>query len=121
MELELHQGDALDVLAFDVFDAGDVKKVILEVISEKPLHLLRIHAAVGLGDVDDRRVEIGKDVDRHAEQREHRAEDSRGDAGPHRDRMPHREYDWIHRRTTPGKKGTIPVILSAEGDSARIL
>ena len=54
MEEQLHQGHALDVAALDVVDAGDVEEVVLVIVGEQPFHLRRVHAAVGLGDVDDR-------------------------------------------------------------------
>ena len=59
-------GHALDVLRLDVVDAADVEEVVLVVVGDQPFHLLRVHAAVGLGDVDDRQVEGGEDVDGHA-------------------------------------------------------
>ena len=69
MEEELHQGDALDVLRLDVVDAVDVEEVILVVVGDQPFHLGGVHAAVGLGDVDDRQVELREDVDLHPRRR----------------------------------------------------
>ena len=54
VEIELHQRHALDVLRFDVVNAVDVEEVILVVVGDQPFHLLRVHSAVGLRDVDDR-------------------------------------------------------------------
>ncbi len=51
---------------FDVMDAVDVEEVVLVVVGDQPFHLGRVHAAVGLGDVDDRQVQAGEDVDLHA-------------------------------------------------------
>ena len=42
---------------FDVVDAVDVEEVVLVVVGDQPFHLRRVHAAVGLGHVDDRQVE----------------------------------------------------------------
>ena len=70
MEDQLHEGGALNVLALDVFDAGDVEKVVLEIIGEVSFHLLRVHAAVWLCNIDRRSPQIRKDVHRHASQGE---------------------------------------------------
>ena len=69
VEVQLHQGGALDVLRFDVMDAGDVEEVVFVVVGEEPFHLAGVHAAVGLGHVDDRQVERGEDVHLHARAR----------------------------------------------------
>ena len=66
MEHQLHQGGALDALAFHVVDAGDVEEVILVVVSQVAFHLGRVHAAVRLRDVDGRIADLRKDIDRHA-------------------------------------------------------
>jgi hypothetical protein len=97
VEEELHQGHALDVPRLDVVDAGDVEEVILVVVGEQSLHLCGVHAAVGLGHVDDREVEIGEDVDRHPEQGQPAAECD----GRHQDHDGQRptqgEDDRVHR------------------------
>jgi len=99
MEKELHQGDALDVLAFDVFDAGDVQEVVLVVVGQEPFHLLRVHAAVGLGHVDDRRVQVRKNVHRHAKHGQPGPQHDGDNADHHRDWMPHGKDNGIHRST----------------------
>ena len=43
VEDQLHQRRALDALAFDVIDAGDVEEVILVVVSQVAFHLSRVH------------------------------------------------------------------------------
>ncbi len=58
---QLHERRALDALALDVIDAGDVEEVILVVVSEVAFHLRRIHAAVGLGHIDRRIAHLRKD------------------------------------------------------------
>ena len=65
-KIQLHQRHALDVLRLDVVDAADVEEVVLVVVGDQPFHLLRVHAAVGLADVDDRQIERGEDVDLHS-------------------------------------------------------
>ena len=65
MEVQLHQGHALDVPRLDVVDAADVEEVVLVVVGEEPFHLRRVHAAVGLADVDHRQVQGREDVDFH--------------------------------------------------------
>ena len=52
-------------LRLDVVDAADVEEVVLVVVGEQPFHLRRVHAAVGLADVDDRQVQVREDVDFH--------------------------------------------------------
>ncbi len=69
VEVELHHRHALNVSALDVMDPVDVEEVVLVIVGEEPLHLSRVHAAVGLADVDDGEVQIGKDVDRHPERK----------------------------------------------------
>src|SRR5258708_1375017 len=66
MEEKLDQADVLDRLRLDVLDPADVEEVILVVEDEIAFHLRGVHAAVGLGDVDDGQVEFGKDVDGHS-------------------------------------------------------
>src|SRR5437899_11884512 len=39
MELELDERHALDRLAFDMLDAGDVEEVVLVVVGDEPFHL----------------------------------------------------------------------------------
>ena len=65
MERQLQQAGVLDRLRLDALDAVDVEEVVLVVVDEIPLHLRRAHAAVRLRDVDDRQIQIGKDVDAH--------------------------------------------------------
>ena len=57
-------------LRLDVVDAGDVEEVVLVVVGQKAFHLRRVHAAVGLADVDHRQVQAGEDVDRHLANRQ---------------------------------------------------
>ncbi len=97
MEVELHKGDALDVLTLDMVNAGNVEEVILVVVGQEGFHLLRVHAAVGLGHVDDRDVEIGEDVDLHARRGQAGPQDEGGDAHHHGDRVPQSKDDGIHR------------------------
>ena len=81
---QLHERGALDALALDVIDAGDVEEVILVVVGEEAFHLRRVHAAVGLGDVDGRIADLREDVDGHALDGEHGEErdgDQRDDDG----------------------------------------
>jgi len=66
MEEELHQGRALHVSRLHVVDAADVEEVVLVVVGEEALHLRRVHAAVGLADVDHGQIEAREDVNFHA-------------------------------------------------------
>jgi hypothetical protein len=52
MKLEFHNGGTLDGLGFYVFNSSDIKKVVLVIIGQIPLHLERIHAAIRLSDVN---------------------------------------------------------------------
>jgi hypothetical protein len=65
VELQLDQCRALDRLGFDMLDAGDVEKMILVIVDEKPFHLGRVHAAIWLGDVKYRHAKVGENVARH--------------------------------------------------------
>ena len=62
MEVELHQGGALDVPGLDVVNAGDVEEVVLVIVGEEPFHLPWVHAAVGLSHIDDGEVELREDI-----------------------------------------------------------
>src|SRR5205807_7658214 len=95
-EVELHQGDALDVAALDVVDAVDVEEVVLVVVGEQPLHLGRVHAAVGLGDVDDRQVEGGEDVDLGTAEGQVASPNQGDNSHQHRNRMAQCKNDGIH-------------------------
>ena len=70
MELELDERDALDRLAFDMLDSGDVEEVELVVIGDEPFHLRRVEPAVRLRHVEHGHPQIGEDVPRHAIERQ---------------------------------------------------
>ena len=65
MKLELHDRSALDVLGLHVLDAGDVEEVVLVVVGQVAFHLQRVHAAIGLRDVDGRDAQGGEDIAGH--------------------------------------------------------
>jgi hypothetical protein len=96
VEEELHHRHALDVAALDVVDARNVQEVIFVIVGEQPLHLGRVHAAVGLGHVDHRQIEVREDVDRHPRHGQRTAEHDRHDK--HHDRVgpPHGKGDGVH-------------------------
>ena len=48
-----------------MLDSGDVEKVILVVVGQVALHLRRIHAAIGLRDIDRRNAERREDIAGH--------------------------------------------------------
>ena len=79
MELELHHRRALDVLRFDVLDAGDVQEVVFVIEGEEAFHLRGVHAAERLGHVDRRDVQGREDVLGHAVQAEQGGQDQRKD------------------------------------------
>jgi hypothetical protein len=70
MELELEEPDALDRLALDMLDAGDVEKMVLVIVDDEPFHLRRVHAAVRLRHIQDGDAEVREDVPRHAVERQ---------------------------------------------------
>ena len=74
MKDQLHQSRALNALAFDAIDSGDVEEVILVIVGKVTLHLRRVHAAVGLSHVNGRVAHLGEDVDRHPLNSEKRKE-----------------------------------------------
>ena len=78
MEEDLHLREALDIAALDVMNARDVEEVVLVVEGEQRFHLRRVHAAVGLHDVDHRQVQIREDVDLHPTQGQPAADDQPG-------------------------------------------
>ena len=84
MEVELGQGDALDVLRLDVVDAGDQQEQKFGVVGQVAFHLRGVHAAVRLDHVDDRHVHLGKDVDRHPLRRQNRGQHDADHARPRR-------------------------------------
>jgi hypothetical protein len=80
-------------------NAGDVEEVILVVVGQKPFHLGRVHAAVGLAHVDDRQVELWEDVDFHAavaKQREPAADDDANHHDHDGNGMAKRELNGVH-------------------------
>ena len=85
-------------LRFDVVDAVHVQEGVLVVVGDQSFHLGRVHAAVGLGDVDDRHVQVGEDVGAHARGGEDAAQGD-GDHGHHDGFGPvQSEIDRVHRR-----------------------
>ena len=86
MELELHHRGALDILRFDVLDAGDVKEVVFVIEGEEAFHLRGVHATERLGDVDRRDVQGREDVLGHAVQAEEGGQDQREDRDDQGDR-----------------------------------
>jgi hypothetical protein len=83
MELELDQRYALDRFAFDMLDAGDVV-----VVGDEPFHLRRIQASIRLRDVDGWHTQVGKDVPRHAIDRQKTCQCNGYDHRQKRDRAP---------------------------------
>ncbi len=102
VEIQLHQGGALDVLRLDVVDAGDVEKMVLVVVRDQAFHLRGIEPAIGLGHVDDRQIETGENVDLHPRQGEHAPQNEREHAYHDGVRMPQCKDDRIHRRLCSG-------------------
>jgi hypothetical protein len=97
MEHEFHQCGALDALAFDVVNAGDVEEVILIIVGEKAFHLCRVHPAIGLRDIDGRIAHLREDVDRHPLNRKYRSKCHRDQNGDNRYRTAERKQDETHR------------------------
>ena len=97
MEVQLHQRHALDVPRLDVVDAGDVEKVVLVIVGQVAFHLRRVHAAIGLGHVDHRQVEAGKDVDRHEHDCQQTGQRDGRHGNDHRNRTPQRRLDQPHK------------------------
>ena len=48
-----------------MLDAGDVEEVVLVVVGQVAFHLQRVHAAIGLCDVDGRDAQGREDVTSH--------------------------------------------------------
>src|SRR5262245_5293169 len=62
VELQLDEPDALDRLAFDMLDAGDVEEMVFVIVDDEAFHLRGIKTAIRLREVDGRHAEIGKDI-----------------------------------------------------------
>src|SRR5262249_28362167 len=77
-------------------DSSYVKKMVLIVGDQVPLHLRWIHSSVRLRNVDHRKLQIRKDVHRHSNQRENRTKCDPDDRNNYRDRPPHREINQPH-------------------------
>ena len=99
VELELHDRRALDVLGFDVFDAGDVKEVVFVIIRQEAFHLAGFHPAKRLGDVDRRDVQGWEHVLGHAVQAEEGGERQGHDRDDQGDRSTQDQGEEIHRGT----------------------
>ena len=96
MENQFHQPHVLNGLRFDGFNSGDVEKMIFVVVDEIALHLRRGHAAVRLCHIDDGQIQIRKDIDGHAQERENRAKCHTNDGYEDTDRMPERGAQQPH-------------------------
>src|SRR5436305_13149287 len=101
MERESEQSRALDRLRFDALDAIDIKEVVLVVIRNEAFHLLRTHAAVRLSYVDDRNVQIGKNIDARTHQREYGTERHSNNHHDHADGPPKSSTDEPHVQCPP--------------------
>ena len=88
MELELDDRRPLNGLRFDVFDAGEIEKMIFVVIRQIAFHLRRVHSAVGLRDIDGRDAQRRKDVPGHFLQRQAATEQNPDDEDDDRERSP---------------------------------
>jgi len=109
VEDQAHEGGALDALALDMIDAGDVEEMILVVIRDESFHLRRIHAAVRLRDVNGRRSEIRKNIGGHPSQREVRSERDRQHGHHHSNRPAERNPEQPHvSLPPPGKDPDCP-------------
>ena len=99
MKLKLDQSHALDRLRFDVFDASDIEEMVLVVIDEKSFHLGRVHAAIGLRDIENRDAEVGKDVAGHPLNGQRAGEHCGDDQHQERDRSSEGKGNQIHSAT----------------------
>src|SRR5207237_10299261 len=71
---ELEERRALHGLRFDALDPVYIKEVVLVVVGEVALHLRGAHSAIGLSDIHNRQVEVGKDINPHTGEGENRAQ-----------------------------------------------
>ena len=97
MEREPKERCALDRLCLYALNAIDVEEVVLVVVRDKSFHLLRTHAAVWLRNIDDRQIEVRKDIDarphdsQHGRKRQCDNQDDDGDGPPKGDtNKPHK-------------------------------
>src|SRR5205823_9458106 len=87
-----------------VVDTGDVEEVVLVVEGEQAFHLGGVHAAVGLHDVDDRKVEVGEDVDLHPPQGQTAPHEQPGQGDHDGDRSFESKVNRVHRRALRRKQ-----------------
>ena len=104
VEVQLHQGEALNVPGLDVVDAGDVEEMILVVVGEKAFHLRRVHAAVRLADVDHRQIEAGEDIDGHLLDRQQAAQADCDQRNDHGNGSSEREQNKVHSLHACGRR-----------------
>ena len=68
------------------------RKSIFVIAGDQPFHLGGVHAAVGLGHVDDGHVQIGEDVGPHPQDGKEAAECDGDHRHHHGDRMPQAKF-----------------------------
>ncbi len=83
LEVDADQAHARQRARFDVVDAAAQREEALEGIGDVGFDLFRRHAVVERGDHNDRNVDVGKKIDRHA--RDGRHADHRDDQANHDD------------------------------------
>jgi hypothetical protein len=121
MELQLDERDALDRLAFDVLDAGDVEEVVLVVVGDEPFHLRRIQATVRLRHVQYRDPQIREDIPCHAIKRQKPRQCHRYDRDQKRDRPPQCTRHQIHRAASTGRPAwMLPATLQRRFGETRL-
>jgi len=79
-----------------VLDARDIEEVIFVIVCQEAFHLRRVHAAVGLGDIDGRNSQRWEDVAGRFTKSEERTQDDGGDEDKHRERPTHGRADYVH-------------------------
>src|SRR4051794_29507428 len=62
MKRQPQESSALDRLRLNALDSVDIEEVVLVVVGEEPFHLLWTHAAIGLSNINDWKIQIRKDV-----------------------------------------------------------
>ena len=84
-------------LRLDVVDARDIEEMILVIVRQETFHLRRVHAAVGLADVDHREVQRGENIDGHLPNRQEPAQADANQRNHHGQRASQCKEDKVHK------------------------
>ena len=88
MENKFQQTYVLNGLRLNRLNAGDIEEVIFVVVDEIPFHLRRRHSPERLRYINDRQVQVRKNIDGHSRDCQNRAKRNAQDDDHNTDRTP---------------------------------